>query len=42
MLSISPLDYLIAYAIAFLLGVLWTVCFGFYADRIRQEALAHA
>lgn len=42
MIPISPLDYLIAFAIAFILGALWTVCFGCYAHKIRREAAPHA
>lgn len=42
MIPICPLDYLVAFAIAFLLGALWTLCFGCYANKIRREAVAHA
>jgi hypothetical protein len=42
MIPNSPLDYLIAFAIAFILGVVWTLCFGCYANKIRREAAPHA
>jgi len=42
MLPISPLEYLVAFAITFLAGVLWSTCFCKYANRIRREAAAHA
>lgn len=42
MISILPLDYLIAFAIAFVLGAFWTLCFGCYVNKIRREAAAHA
>ncbi|AIP37764.1 KAP family P-loop domain protein [Paraburkholderia xenovorans LB400] len=38
MLPISPLEYLVAFAIAFLAGALWSTCFCRYASRIRREA----
>lgn len=38
----SPLEYLIAFAITFLFGALWTLCFGVYASKIRRGTVAHA
>ncbi len=42
MLPISPIEYLVAFAIAFLAGVLWSICFCKYVGKVRQEATAHA
>lgn len=41
MISIGPLDYLPTFANAFLLGALWTLCFGCYTRKIRRQAAAH-
>ena len=37
MLPVSPLEYLVAFAIAFLAGALWSMCFCKYASRICRE-----
>jgi len=42
MLQISPLEHLVAFAIAFLAGVLWSTCFGKYVCKVRKDATAHA
>ncbi|MGG1945944.1 hypothetical protein AB1286_14175 [Trinickia sp. NRRL B-1857] len=38
----SPLDYLTAFALAFLGGVLSSICLGKYINSVRKEASAHA
>ncbi|MGU7776307.1 hypothetical protein ACV229_39910 [Burkholderia sp. MR1-5-21] len=42
MLYPSPLDYLAAFALAFICGVLAAACHCKYTDKIREEAAAHA
>jgi hypothetical protein len=42
MLSISPLEYLLAFALTFIFGTLWALCFGCYVGKIRREAVVHA
>ena len=38
----TPIEYLVAFAITFLAGVLWSMCFCKYAGKIRKEPVAHA
>jgi hypothetical protein len=42
MLYPSPLDYLTAFALAFVGGALSSICLCKYNDRVRKEASAHA
>lgn len=42
MLPISPLEYLIAFALAYLCGVLWSICLCKYVGKVRSEAVCHA
>lgn len=42
MLPISPLEYLVAFAIAYLSGVLWSMCLCKYLDKVRRGGLANA
>ncbi|VBD43399.1 hypothetical protein [Burkholderia pseudomallei] len=42
MLYPSPLDYLTAFALAFVSGALCSACLCNYVDRVRKEARAHA
>lgn len=37
----SPLEYLSVFAVIFVAGVLWTVGFGKYVDKVRREAGQH-
>lgn len=42
MLPISPIEYLVAFAIAFLADPMWSTYFCKYASRIRREAASRA
>ena len=42
MLHISTPAYLAAFAIAFVCGTLWSMCFSRYIGKFRREACAHA
>lgn len=42
MLPVSPLDYLAAFALSFLGGVLVAMCHCRYVGKVRREAYAHA
>lgn len=42
MLSPSPLDYLAAFALAFIGGALCSTCICRYVGRLWQEVVAHA
>lgn len=42
MLPISPLEYLVAFAIAYLAGVLWSMCLRKYLGKVRREAPSNA
>jgi len=41
MIPISPLEYLLAFAIAFVCGTLWSMCFCRYVGKIRRETCPH-
>ncbi|CAJ3296652.1 Uncharacterised protein [Burkholderia pseudomallei] len=34
----TPLEYLIAFVICYLLGALWAICVGCYVSHARQKA----
>ncbi|MGF7129122.1 hypothetical protein P3T40_000589 [Paraburkholderia sp. EB58] len=38
----SPFDYLIVFALVFAAGVLTSVGFRQYAEKVRRETIAHA
>lgn len=42
MLPVSPLDFLIAFALAFLGGALVAACHCKYVGKVRREAACHA
>lgn len=42
MLPISPIEYLLSFALAYLCGVLWSICFCKYVGKVRREATCHA